>query len=409
MRGGRLVGLVAVAFLALLGREAAALCGNQIRDPGEECDATAIGGDSLCERACIPAGMPGECTCARPSTSPVGYAVIADEMARVGTGVAVVAGDVGVLNTGGRLVVGKLSILPAGNNVVGDRVRLLPDSRVGRLFSNAETIKTGAVVQDGGAYRFPTPLVLSPALPPFGTATPGSTPVNVLPGATVTLAPGAYGEVLVNTAGTLVLSGLDPGSGKGSYDFASLSVLFQATVQANHPVVIRIADRLAVLPRAVLGPAPSADAIAGDIDLEVAGLTARVSHLGSVRAHIRATRLIAVGRSASITGRLVAPRVKVGAGVEMRGEGGCGDGVLDPNEACDTSAPGGGAACTVLPCIPPGQPGQCRCQCATNADCDDGNPCTTDTCLAIVGCQHVALPNGTPCGVGVTCNSGICQ
>ena len=53
--------------------------------------------------------------------------------------------------------------------------------------------------------------------------------------------------------------------------------------------------------------------------------------------------------------------------------------------------------------------------CTTNADCDDGNPCTTDTCIPGTGlCQSTPAPNGTPCDdqnactVGGTCQSGAC-
>jgi uncharacterized repeat protein (TIGR01451 family) len=53
--------------------------------------------------------------------------------------------------------------------------------------------------------------------------------------------------------------------------------------------------------------------------------------------------------------------------------------------------------------------------CTTNADCDDGNPCTTDTCMPATGlCQSTPAPNGTPCDdhnactVGGTCQSGTC-
>jgi uncharacterized repeat protein (TIGR01451 family) len=53
--------------------------------------------------------------------------------------------------------------------------------------------------------------------------------------------------------------------------------------------------------------------------------------------------------------------------------------------------------------------------CTTNADCDDGNPCTTDTCNPTTGlCQSTQAPNGTQCDdsnactVGNTCQAGTC-
>jgi uncharacterized repeat protein (TIGR01451 family) len=53
--------------------------------------------------------------------------------------------------------------------------------------------------------------------------------------------------------------------------------------------------------------------------------------------------------------------------------------------------------------------------CTTNADCDDGNPCTTDTCNALNGqCQSTPAPDGTSCDdhnactVGNVCTNGSC-
>jgi uncharacterized repeat protein (TIGR01451 family) len=53
--------------------------------------------------------------------------------------------------------------------------------------------------------------------------------------------------------------------------------------------------------------------------------------------------------------------------------------------------------------------------CLTDADCDDGNPCTADTCNPSTGlCQSTPLPDGTSCDdhnactVGSACVSGSC-
>ena len=55
-------------------------------------------------------------------------------------------------------------------------------------------------------------------------------------------------------------------------------------------------------------------------------------------------------------------------------------------------------------------------QCAATAmlDCDDGNPCTADTCHPTNGCQHAPLANGVtcddhnPCSANDSCQSGVC-
>jgi len=64
--------------------------------------------------------------------------------------------------------------------------------------------------------------------------------------------------------------------------------------------------------------------------------------------------------------------------------------------------------------------------CVTNEDCDDGNPCTRDSCIRydpdapitcdVVHsyCQHLPEMDGTPCGpgmvcVGLRCQENLCQ
>jgi hypothetical protein len=46
--------------------------------------------------------------------------------------------------------------------------------------------------------------------------------------------------------------------------------------------------------------------------------------------------------------------------------------------------------------------------CTTNADCDNGNSCTTAVCAA-GHCNFTTLPNGTPCGAAMTCTAGVCS
>jgi hypothetical protein len=74
----------------------------------------------------------------------------------------------------------------------------------------------------------------------------------------------------------------------------------------------------------------------------------------------------------------------------------CGNGSVDPGEQCD---PG------------PGSPKACP---TSVADCDDGNPCTTDSldgsgCQAV--CNHVNIPDNSACTVGASggvCLAGTC-
>jgi uncharacterized repeat protein (TIGR01451 family) len=50
------------------------------------------------------------------------------------------------------------------------------------------------------------------------------------------------------------------------------------------------------------------------------------------------------------------------------------------------------------------------CSGAPPVNCDDGNPCTTDTCDAVLGCQNIPVSNGSPCLDGNLCNGAeSCQ
>ena len=63
-------------------------------------------------------------------------------------------------------------------------------------------------------------------------------------------------------------------------------------------------------------------------------------------------------------------------------------GACDDGDACTT-----GDLCLAGVCVSLGQP-----------DCDDGNPCTDDTCEAALGCTHT--PNSAACDDGIPCSGG---
>lgn len=84
----------------------------------------------------------------------------------------------------------------------------------------------------------------------------------------------------------------------------------------------------------------------------------------------------------------------------------------DAAGTCTHTAPEGlpcsdGDACTVNDGCKAG-----KCASGTTATCDDGEPCTTDTCDKLKGCVHAALADKTPCqlpeGLTATCTAGTC-
>jgi hypothetical protein len=72
---------------------------------------------------------------------------------------------------------------------------------------------------------------------------------------------------------------------------------------------------------------------------------------------------------------------------------------VDNDVACDD-----GSVCTLGD-----QCAEGACQPGTEAlSCDDSEPCTVDSCDPTDGCIHTPLPDGTDCGGGKSCQSGVC-
>src|SRR4029077_356780 len=161
-------------------------------------------------------------------------------------------------------------------------------------------------------------------LPPFPAAARGSTLVLVPGGETVVLAPGAYGNVLVDQDGTLVLRGLSPASGAGLYEIEALRVGFSGHVVAHNPVVVNVADRFVLGGDAELGPSPATGLVAADVQVNVHGKRVGIARSSIVRAYIRAPQGSAkLGKGAFVTGRIVADRIASTAGM-LTLEGACG-------------------------------------------------------------------------------------
>jgi hypothetical protein len=361
---------------------------------------------------------------ARAQPAPLGeardYVLIGESLIRLGTRTLVVGGSTAVTAPAGLLRAGKDVELPGGADVAGDQVRLFQGARVGRLFANAVR-DAGAIILDGGPFAVTLPLSLVATLPPFpAVAADPANPITVPAGATVVLPPGAYGDVKVETLGTLVLRGLDAGGGAGTYHVTKLTVGFQGQMLADNPVVVNTAEKFTVLAHTFVGPAPLAPVAAGDLQLNV-GATALIYNAATVVAHLRApAATVRLAAGAVLTGRIVADRITTVRKVTLTRQGGCGDGLLEPVEECDASVAGGDGACPGQ-CAAAGTPGQCTCACAAAADCDDGDacngaeqcaggvcvagpptdcddddPCTDDACEPATGCVHSAAP-GVPC------------
>ena len=106
------------------------------------------------------------------------------------------------------------------------------------------------------------------------------------------------------------------------------------------------------------------------------------------------------------------------AGNCARGDDVCGDGIVECSEDCEPpSGPGCDDQChqTMACTVAADCGGICTagcvagvCSTAARLDCNDNNPCTTDTC-ATGACQHTTAANGTPCDDGNACTTESCQ
>ncbi len=94
---------------------------------------------------------------------------------------------------------------------------------------------------------------------------------------------------------------------------------------------------------------------------------------------------------------------------------GCSDGDVCTADWCDATAACKSAkhaglcsdddACTLIDlCIDDGS-----CKPGATQLCDDGNPCTTETCDKAKGCVYTTVQDGVTCGSGKTCSAGVCQ
>ena len=105
----------------------------------------------------------------------------------------------------------------------------------------------------------------------------------------------------------------------------------------------------------------------------------------------------------------------------------CNDGNSCTVDTCNGTIPGGcvhteqpnnslcndGNVCTDGDKCQPGGGGTMQCL-GTPVNCDDGNPCTQDSCDPVAGCLHTNSPNGQSCNdsnactTATTCTNGVC-
>jgi cysteine-rich repeat protein len=280
--------------------------------------------------------------------------------------------------------------------------------------------------------------------PPFATATaacefPDPFPecdrfaprVVVRRGSTLALAPGVYGDVLVEGggggSGTLLLD--------GTYALCNARVSRNATVQFAGPTTLYIDGSLTSGNGTTFEPRPPVRA--DQVRVFVAGRLVRFNRKASVGALVCAPQAtVRITNGVSLRGRVVGASMRVrrssltlatdgppttttthpsasSTTTTLPSRGRCGDGVVDPDEVCDgdivcTSAGGSFLDCidcttfTSGPCTPP--PGRCGDGVRDPGEaCDDGNTADCDGCSARCAVERVG--NGVV-DCGEQCDDG---
>jgi hypothetical protein len=303
------------------------------------------------------------------------FAVYAQNSATLRDRVVVSSGDVGVRNvsTGPTLIAGyELALasqaqVDTKRNVIANRVLLQDRAAVGDVEANKLTNQFASYSH---LYSLPTAM---PALPTISAVTPGTSSYTLNMAQIATISPSNLGAVSVKTKATLRLNG-------GTYNWASLQLDDQARLEALAPVQIRIAGRIATLSRVYVGPASGTTLAARDIRVEVSG---RNGTSGQLTDNPKSS---AFGNDNTVNALLIVPNgtLQFGQRAAILGAVAARDVYIDIDSRT-TYQSGFGPT----PCVP--------------ADCNDQNPCTTDTCNDGT-CSHAPLTAGTGCSDGNACN-----
>ncbi len=265
------------------------------------------------------------------------FSVFATNSVWIRQGAILSSGDVGVkdispgpwLNSRSEIAIGRRVNIPDDIAIYGDTVKIKTNASVFDVHYN-ELKNNGSI---RGTEHSPLQLPLDVSLPHFPTPVPGTESHDIALGETLTLEPGAYGEIVVRRNAALILTGgtyhfenLDIGGGGGS------KVLFQA------PTELIINQRLEPGRNAVIGPEQGSGVGAKDILIYVNGIN---GDTGNLRALPKAVAIgihntlvaniyapngtIWVKQGSVVEGALIGKNVKVGFGVDVDLDSGFGD------------------------------------------------------------------------------------
>jgi hypothetical protein len=322
---------------------------------------------------------------ANPQTTD--FAVYAQNSVALRDRAAVLGGDVGVglagtgpfLDGANELTIIAGAHVDLARSVLANRLSLRDSAKVGDIQVNQVTTVNNATFAH--RYAFPSSM---PVLPPTAAVTAGTAALNVSAGAMVVANPGSYAAVTVGDKGILRLNG-------GVYQVASVQIGNDGRIEALAPVQLRVAGRFAALDRAFIGAKSGVTLKAGDVRIEVSGKNGTSGSLTDT------PKAAAFGNDGKVNAVMLVPKgtltsgqraVVVGAFVAK-------DVWMDLDSSITYQSGVGPSACL--------------------QSCDDGNPCTVDSCL-VGECAHPSSAPGTSCSDSNACNGaetcdgkGSCQ
>jgi len=196
-------------------------------------------------------------------------AILATNSVALRTGSDVLSGDVitnqagaGPFLNGAELTVGGGVTAASNYDLEGDSVTVASSAVISSDVRYNQLTNNGTI---SGQQSSPLPLPVFSALPPFLTATPGSTTINVAINGSQTLAAGSYLDLTVGRKATVTFTG-------GVYHFRTIQIDREAKLYFSAASEIRVQQKLSTKTLTTIGPAAGATIDASSILFYVAGI-----------------------------------------------------------------------------------------------------------------------------------------
>ncbi len=256
-------------------------------------------------------------------------------------------GDIGVsdvtpgpwVNTQAQLVVGKSVVIPAEISLFADSIKIKNNAVInGSVFTNQLT-NNGTI---NGTITNPLALPLFDLLPVFRSAVigAGASDIEVANGQEVILAPGEYGDIIVNKNGILKFSG-------GVYHIRSIEAKKFTSLSFEAASEIRIQQTLSTKKASFVGPTAGSNLNAEDIQFFIEGTddgsvprTAKFGQSNTVTAHLYVSNgTIWLKKDTVASGAFFGKNVIVGQNTDVSEE----TGTSNPEVAAPIITPNGGS------------------------------------------------------------------